>query len=133
MSKKIRIDQLSQAIADSLQEFTQDVIQDQREAVEEVSKEAHKLLKDKAPQSNRKRTKKYKSSIARQKVFESLTELRYILYSKSPNYRLTHLLEFGHALRNGGRTQAFPHFKYADDFIQKNLEKNFVTKLKRRN
>lgn len=32
-----------------------------------------------------------------------------------PHYRLTHLLEKGHALLSGGRSRAFPHIKYGDE------------------
>lgn len=38
-----------------------------------------------------------------------------IWYVLKPHYRLTHLLEKGHALLSGGRSRAFPHIKYGDE------------------
>ena len=39
--------------------------------------------------------------------------VRVIVHSKD-EYRLTHLLEKGHALKNGGRTQPIPHIRPAE-------------------
>lgn len=47
------------------------------------------------------------------------------LFNKK-HYRLTHLLEYGHATRNGGRTRSFPHISKAQD----NIEEQTVKELK---
>ena len=56
------------------------------------------------------------------KVRESSHTLEVVVHSKN-RYQLTHLLEFGHCLRNGGRTRAMPHIAPAEEKGIEQLEK----------
>ena len=48
--------------------------------------------------------------------------------SKRP--QLTHLLEFGHAKRGGGRTKAYPHIKKNEQKAQADLPKRIEEAIK---
>ena len=57
----------------------------------------------------------------------------YIIYNKK-HYRLTHLLEFGHVVKNGtkrvvGKAGAIPHIKPMEEWVQQQLPKLLVQKL----
>ena len=64
----------------------------------------------------------YAKSWAVKKVRESSHTLELVVHSKNC-YQLTHLLEFGHCLRNGGRARAMPHIAPAEEKGIEQLEK----------
>ena len=96
------------------------------EAVHEVSKEALKKLKKESP----KRTGLYKKGWKVKKNNDKFSA-NDILYGKEAStYAIAHLLEHGHATRNGGRTAPIPHVKNVEEWAQKALVDTVEKKLK---
>lgn len=113
MAKNIRMDSMTIEIIKELKEYTDDVKKSIRKIAKDVAQESADELHETSP----KRTKRYGRGW---KVKED--GKGYIVYnSTSPH--LTHLLEKGHAKRNGGRVDGIPHIAPAEKNAIDNFER----------
>ena len=56
--------------------------------------------------------------------------IRCVISQKSPTYRLTHLLEYGHKTRSGTRTKAQPHIKPVEEWAEREAMKEIEKAVK---
>lgn len=127
MSNAIKINEFNKAISDILADYTGEVTEVVQEETEKALKFAVKELKAKSP----KRTGKYASSW-KQKTEKGRLSAAGVVYNEK-HYRITHLLEFGHAKRGGGRTgekvPAFPHIEKVNDETVKKFEEGIMNRI----
>ena len=103
MTQTIKIDQLADTVMKGMEEYAKLAVDDLKADVQKAGKTVKQQIESTAP----KKTGKYSKSWAIKKTRETSDSIQIVVHSK--RYQLTHLLEFGHAKRGGGRTRAFPH------------------------
>ena len=122
---RCRIDQMAHVIMEGLQEYADLAAEDMKAAVRKAGNAAKKDIETNAPE----RTGAYKKSWAVRTVRENASAMEVVVYSRN-RYQLAHLLEFGHALRQGGRTRAFPHIAPAEERAAEMLVREVEAALK---
>lgn len=115
MSKTIDVDQLGEAIAKELTIYSDNVIEGIKNEAKSHVKQLVKDTKTTAPVGHR--SKHYRDSITSKKTMETDRSIEYTWYVKGSDYRLSHLLEKGHANRDGGRTPGTHFIQNASDPI----------------
>lgn len=117
MSNSISLDQLSEAINEELTLYSNHVIEGVKKEAKKSMGQLVKKTKETAPVG--KRRKHYRDSIRSKKLSENSRSVTYLWYVAGSDYRLSHLLEKGHALRDGGRVEGSHFIERASDSILK--------------
>lgn len=114
--------ELDEAVMAELDQFAGACVEDIQAAAEVAAKWAKKQVKATSPKKSGEYSKEW--SVDKKK---SRTGTATTVYNKRL-YMLSHLLEYGHAKTNGGRTKAFGFIAPVNDEAQKKFEEE----LKRR-
>lgn len=107
----IRLDDLADEIEEMLVGYAENITQGITVAGYEAAKECRKALKQTSPKQHGDYSKSWVISKQKGRPGEPT---KYIVHNRE-HYRLTHLLENGHAKRGGGRTRAIPHIAPAEE------------------
>lgn len=130
MAKSIKLEDLVKEINATFNQYSEEVI----EAVDEATWESANKAKNQVINEIENvgiKSKKYKKAISAQtqKVGRIGTKTG-IVYVKAPHYRLSHLLEKGHVIKNQygtyHRTKARPHWEP----VQKKIETEYPNAVK---
>ena len=125
----VNIDQLAAEIAKGLAEYSQEVVENVNVSSERVGKAAVKRLKETSPK--RPGSGKYAKSWAIKTDKVTGQPDNRIIHAKAPHYRLTHLLEKGHAKVNGGRVEGIPHIRPAEEEVIREFTREVEEAIKR--
>lgn len=132
MSKeKVDVKELSSAISNYLNNYAEDIHDDVVEVTEDLTEKAVRELKETSPRGNSKVKPYWQGWESKIKIKGKLKYHR-VIWNKT-NYQLTHLLEFGHATRNGKRTKAQPHIQPIEDKYQQEFVDLVTQKIRREN
>lgn len=124
------INEMAIEIEAALQEYSDEIAEDIKDEVKRVAKEAVEELKSTSP----KKTGEYKKGWKTRVEYEGRDDIRMTVYNGKKG-QLTHLLENGHAIKNGtgrtyGRTRAFPHIVQAEQHAAEKLENKAKVRIK---
>ena len=125
-SSKVSVEEFASAIMDGLIEYRDLVAEDMKAAVEKTTKAVRKQIKASAPRRPKGGT--YAKSWSIKKLDDTSTGMTAVVYSRQPG--LPHLLENGHALRQGGRAGAHVHIAPAEEAGIKMFEEEIEKAIK---
>lgn len=122
-SKKVSAVNFSSAVSEILSEYGEDISMAVTETVQVVAEQATAELKGAGDFKGSKYRRSWSNEIKKKPGYTDA-----VVFNKQ-HYRLTHLLEFGHAKQNGGRTRAFPHIAPVNDKVGEMFEKELKARI----
>lgn len=122
---KVSIGSLSKEVIRELKTYAKVTTGKVKEAVKNAGRTAKEEINMTAP----KRTGAYAKSWAVKTLSETGSRLVLVVHSRN-KYQLTHLLEYGHAKRGGGRVEARVHIAEAESKAVRSFEKEIEEAVK---
>lgn len=113
-------DDLARLIGQYLSEYSQEITVKTKRAVDIVANEVNAEIKARVPFTQR--SGNYVRAFRIKTQHETKYNKTKAWHVVDGEYRLTHLLEHGHALKGGGRARAFPHIIYGEQLAEKRLQ-----------
>lgn len=126
MAKRVPIDQLSASVEKILAKYQEDVQGNVNEIVKEMSRKGAQTVRKQAS-SMFNGTGEYASGWTSKAETGRISAQGVIYNATVPG--LPHLLEHGHALRQGGRTQGRPHIAPVEEALVREFEQKVKSKL----
>lgn len=117
---------ISKDLSNILEDFSENVVEKTNEVIAKVAKDSVQKLKTAGNFNNR--TGKYRKGWKSTPVNGKFGVISQVIHNPK-EYRLTHLLEYGHINRDGSRTKAYPHIKAIEDEAEKNILSEIEKKL----
>ncbi len=117
----MNVSNMTKTIEAELTKYSEEYANKVKNYTEEIAKECADELKRTSPRSKLSK-KKYADGWIYEKAYENSCGSRYRIRNKNKP-QLTHLLEYGHAKVNGGRVDAQPHIKSAEEKAKSKLIK----------
>ena len=113
MSQNISIDRMAESIEKELLGFRRLATDGMKMAVKKAGKTARSDINKSAPVRTGRYAKSWKD-----KVTEEDSQRIHVTVFSPSRYMIAHLLEYGHAMRGGGRVRAIPHIKPAEEHAE---------------
>ena len=125
MANGVSIDRMAEEIMKGLTEYADLATEDVKKAVKKAGTAVRRDIETNAP----KDTGKYAKSWAVKTTKETSNSLEVTVHSRN-RYQLSHLLEFGHAKRGGGRIPGKAHIAPAEERAERTLEQEIEKALR---
>lgn len=126
-SRRVPIDALASAVAEILEEYGDNVQENLDDIVTDITKQGVKTLKGEARGTFRRHSGKYAAGWTSEIETGRFSSQGTIYNAKVPG--LPHLLEHGHANRNGGRTAGRVHIAPVENELIKEFEEQVKSQL----
>ena len=111
---------LSKIMGEILDDYNVDVKEATQKSIKSVARKGAKMLRDTSPRGKSVTSGRYAQGWT-SKDESTRIKVEAIIYGKSKTNKLAHLIEYGHLMRNGRRTEEKEHIKPVEDWVYQNV------------